>query len=60
MPPAGFEPANPTSERLQNYDLDRAATVIGSQQNISSTKFLQAFCVLQGIHRFVLRVTEAE
>jgi len=30
MPPEGFEPANPASERQQTYALDRAATGIGS------------------------------
>jgi hypothetical protein len=29
MPPAGFEPAIPASERPQTHDLDRAATEIG-------------------------------
>jgi hypothetical protein len=29
MPPAGFEPATPASERLQIPALDRAATGIG-------------------------------
>ena len=29
MPPVGFEPAVPTSERLQTYALDRAAAGIG-------------------------------
>jgi hypothetical protein len=29
MPPAGFEPAIPASERPQTHALDRAATVIG-------------------------------
>jgi hypothetical protein len=30
MPPAGFEPAIPASERPQNHTLDRAGTGIGS------------------------------
>jgi hypothetical protein len=30
MPPVGFEPTIPVSERPQTYDLDRAATGIGS------------------------------
>ena len=30
MPPAGFEPTNPASERLQTHVLDRAATGVGS------------------------------
>ena len=29
MPPAGFEPAIPASERPQTYALDRAATGVG-------------------------------
>ena len=29
MPPAGFEPALPASERLQTHALDRTATGIG-------------------------------
>ena len=29
MPPAGFEPAVPASERPQTHALDRAATGIG-------------------------------
>jgi len=29
MPPAGFEPAVPASERPKIYALDRAATAIG-------------------------------
>ena len=31
MPPAGFEPAIPASERLQTHALDRAATGIGQR-----------------------------
>ena len=33
MPPAGFEPTIPVSERPQTYPLDRAATGIGSGRN---------------------------
>jgi len=29
MPPAGFDPAIPASNRPQTYNLDRAATGIG-------------------------------
>ena len=32
MPPAGFEPTAPTSERPQIRALDRAATVTGRKQ----------------------------
>jgi hypothetical protein len=32
MPPAGFEPVIPASERQQNHALHRAATVIGEKQ----------------------------
>jgi hypothetical protein len=31
MPPAGFEPTIPASERLQTHVLDPAATGIGSE-----------------------------
>jgi hypothetical protein len=31
MPPVGFEPTIPASERPQTYSLDRAATAIGHQ-----------------------------
>jgi len=40
MPPAGFEPAIPASERQQTHALDRAATVIGSP-NIRVLNILQ-------------------
>jgi len=33
MPPAGFEPTIPASERPQTYALDRAATATGSFLN---------------------------
>jgi hypothetical protein len=33
MPLAGFEPANPKSERLQTHALERAATEIGDGPN---------------------------
>jgi hypothetical protein len=32
MPPAGFEPAIPASERSQTYALDPAATGIGEKE----------------------------
>jgi hypothetical protein len=34
MPPAGFEPAIPASERLQTHALDRVAAGTGSQSAI--------------------------
>jgi hypothetical protein len=36
MPPAGFEPVIPASERLQTYALDRAATGIAIFCNTSA------------------------
>ena len=33
MPPAGFEPAIPSSERPQAHALDRAATAIGPAES---------------------------
>jgi hypothetical protein len=33
MPPAGFEPTIPASERPQTHALDRAATAIGESRN---------------------------
>jgi hypothetical protein len=35
MPPAGFEPAVPASERPQTHHLDRAATGIGYVTSIN-------------------------
>ena len=34
MPPEGFEPAIPESERPQTHDLERAATIIGIILNV--------------------------
>jgi hypothetical protein len=34
MPPVGFEPAVPASERSQTHALDRAATGIGPVNNL--------------------------
>ena len=34
MPPAGFEPTIPASERSQTHTLDRAATEIGELHNL--------------------------
>jgi hypothetical protein len=34
MPPAGFEPAIPASERPQNHAVDRVATAIGTPHNL--------------------------
>jgi hypothetical protein len=33
MPPAGFEPTVPASERPQTHALDRVATAIGSESH---------------------------
>ena len=42
MPPAGFEPAIPASERPQTYALDRAATGKGRYYYIYPRKYLLA------------------
>jgi len=34
MPPAGFEPAMPASERPQTHTLDNAATGIGAKRSM--------------------------
>jgi hypothetical protein len=39
MPPAGFEPTIPASERPQTYALDLAATGIGRQNTYVTVKF---------------------
>ena len=38
MPPAGFQPAIPASERLQTHALDRSATGIGTFEYSYLTK----------------------
>jgi hypothetical protein len=42
MPPAGFEPAIPASERPQTHALDRAANGIGSSSLLGQNIFLSA------------------
>jgi hypothetical protein len=39
MPPVGFEPAIPASERPQTHVVDRAATGIGSLFEYTSLKY---------------------
>jgi len=39
MPPAGFEPINPASERQQTYALDRADTGTGNYCHFKSLYF---------------------
>ena len=56
MPPAGFEPAIPASERPQNHALDSAATRTGSQP-LSSAELGQSahsysFSVITVVMRF--------
>ena len=43
MPPVGFEPTVSAGERPQTYALDRAATAIGTTNEIQirKTKFLE-------------------
>jgi hypothetical protein len=43
MPPAGFEPAIPASERLQTHALDRAVTGIGKIYRYSTILFYKYF-----------------
>ena len=40
MPPVGFEPVIPTTERPQTHDLVRAATGIGGEKNILDIKYV--------------------
>jgi hypothetical protein len=42
---AGFEPANPTTERVQTHVLDRAVTVLGSANFLHRLKFQNNFAV---------------
>jgi hypothetical protein len=42
-PSAGFEPANPASERLQTHVLDHAATGIG-RSNVTNVKYIWILC----------------
>ena len=43
MPPAGFEPAIPVSERPQTHDLDRSVTGIGCQFYIIKCNLSQLY-----------------
>jgi hypothetical protein len=38
MPSAGFEPANPATEQLQTYALERTATGIGTFHGVELSK----------------------
>jgi len=44
MPPVGFEPTIPASERPQTYALDCAATVIGYYYHLPSINERQVDC----------------
>ena len=51
MPPAGFEPAIPASERPQTHALDHAATGIGIKQNYWDQNF-------EKNNRFLMKVSK--
>ena len=51
MPAAGFEPAIPASERPQTYTLDRAATRIGCEINITIKFYISAVHPDTGIQK---------
>ena len=62
MPPVGFEPAIPTSEKPQSHALDRAATWTGSI-NVNKTRIRTGFLVhdvkafrgrKEGLHTFFI------
>ena len=54
MPPAGFENAIPTSERLQTYALDLAATEIGVETEVLRGKKKKN---MSHCHVFIIKVT---
>jgi hypothetical protein len=53
MPPVGFEPAIPASERQQTYSLDRAATGTSTMM-ISILKLSSIHCILRDLSFAVL------
>ena len=50
MPPAGFEPAIPASERLQTHALDRSVTGIGSE--VLHCMYIRSSWALLGFYIF--------
>ena len=46
MPPVGFEPTIPASERPQTYALDRAATETGYNLKYMSLYFMHSFAYM--------------
>ena len=50
MPPAGFEPATPASDRPQTLSLDRSATGIGYHWNLKPATFLLVAQCLNQLH----------
>ena len=58
MPPAGFQPTNPASERSQTYVLDRVAIRISTrfpQYNIKNRVLLNSQHIQQGSSLYSLR-----
>jgi hypothetical protein len=61
MPPAGFEPTIPASERLQTYALHGAVTGIGSY-SVKLLSYVALLADIRAIHRkfFILCGKDAD
>ena len=50
MPPAGFEPTIPASERLQNHALERPATGVGQTQTfVCVNQYEMRLCTFRSV-----------